>query len=324
MDIIHHLNAKKPVISGISNVLLKFKGEYHYLLNDDILKILKKIEIMTRHKLNIYSNDLIFNSLYFVHVKKLKDFKNSVPILNKKNHYFYGTIFFGKDLDNLNAIILFFIAHDIPEEIYNPDILIEKIANLNIIRDDQIIGGTKFRAIVPFLDKLLKEKPNINELVYFGASNGIAQLALAYYLFLKKSKIRLTIFLQETNLIDSLNLVKSVTLLYPYSNYRKYKEPMKLIWPKMEEYLKQNKNSHDLPFGLDDDTFKLMLSKSLEKKLINVQINRIWLVAGSGTLLSILMNILKKTKFNAVQVGKYVNTENFETNRLTLYVSKYK
>jgi len=54
-------------------------------------------------------------------------------------------------------------------------------------------------------------------------------------------------------------------------------------------------------------------------------IKRMWLVVGSGTVLSVLQRVLPNTLFFGVQVGREVkDDEVYDKSRLTLYVSSYK
>lgn len=329
-NIVHHLNAKKPIIANVSNIFLKYRGEYHYLVSDtfNLNEFIKKIENMVNVKIYEYTKEFSKDKLYYIYSPKLVNFRETLEILKQKKHYFYGTILTDTlEYNNQNRIIgyitLIKIANDIPKEIYDPDIFIQKIDKINIIRDDIIIGGTKFRAAIPFIKNLLSDK-SINELIYFGASNGIAQLALSYCLYLLKSNVKLTIFFQQTKMVDAVGLSNTSKLVYYNTNYIFYPEPMKLIWPKMDIYASKNKNSVMIPFGLDDDYFKQLLEDALKEKLANLKIEKLWLVAGSATLLSILMKILDKTFFNVVQVGKSIKLDNFDKSRIKLYVSKYR
>jgi hypothetical protein len=62
-----------------------------------------------------------------------------------------------------------------------------------------------------------------------------------------------------------------------------------------------------LPFGLDDELFKSSLHHRIEQANIeNIYPKRMWLVAGSGVLLSTFSRIWPKTKFLVVQVGKKI------------------
>jgi len=71
---------------------------------------------------------------------------------------------------------------------------------------------------------------------------------------------------------------------------------------------KKENNVMILPFGLDDPEYRYLLKEAIKEQLPTVVLEnppkRIWLVAGSGTILRTLHKIFPNTFFNIVQVGK--------------------
>lgn len=248
-----------------------------------------------------------------------------------KNVYYIGNIFYADIfLKNLHPIFIFQKNKNIPETLYNPPIEISTIKNNNlklyIIRDDLIIGGTKNRAIIPYLKYLFNMYPDIKELIYLGASNGYAQIAFSYGLQLLKSTVKLTIYFQKTNLDESNKLSNLAKYLYPNVNYIEMDKTFKEIWPIVDFHLKTHDKAFLIPFGLDEEKYKLYLYLALKNYLDPYisKIKRLWVVIGSGVLFGTLYKILTNTEFCLVQVGKKVNLEKYDPNRIKLYQSSFK
>ncbi len=243
--------------------------------------------------------------------------------------YYMGNIFFSDVfLKGLHPIFIYEKNTLIPIKLYNPPIQTETLEHrdlkLNVIRDDLITGGTKCRAIISYLQNLFKSKPNITELIYLGASNGYAQVALAHGLQLLKSKIKLRLYAQSTpNLPETKKLQDLASYLYPDVTYVHLQKSFKEIWPIVDAHTESNPNSYLLPFGLNDDVFKQMLYEALHDYLRPFvgKIKRMWMVAGSGVLFSVMYKILTQTHFCLVQVGKKVELDLYDGARYTLYVS---
>lgn len=244
--------------------------------------------------------------------------------------YYLGNIFFtDTSLKKKHPIFIYEKNTIIPKNLYNPSLIIDTLKfhdiKLNIIRDDLIIGGTKCRATLDFVRNLLKEK-KINTLIYLGASNGYAQVALSYCLLLLKSNVQMIFYAQTSNNRESDKLQKISAYLYPHTKYINLEKPFKDIWPLIDAYLSENPKSYLLPFGMDDLNFKKILYKAIKPYLIPIidKITRLWIVIGSGVLFSVLYKILHKTHFCLVQVGKNIDFSDYDSKRITLYKSSYK
>jgi hypothetical protein len=80
-----------------------------------------------------------------------------------------------------------------------------------------------------------------------------------------------------------------------------------------QSYVKRRNATHPgcaelIPFGLDHPRFRALLKQALlaamPASLRDVPPSRLWLVAGSGTILQVLLEIWPRTEFFVVQVGK--------------------
>ena len=196
----------------------------------------------------------------------------------------------------------------------NPPIVITKymvtklddtIISVNVIRDDLLIGGTKQRAMIKFIEHY----NNYNEFVYVGPASGFAQVALAVAC-LKLNK-QATLFIvnspnydpQLSNLSEKFGA--NVTIFY---------EKMSDIEEKANQYVndinKLNTQSSDrkvmlLPFGLNSQLYiDLLYDQLLEAIPGNIEPERLWITVGSGTLLRVLARIWPITNFMPVKVGK--------------------
>ena len=182
----------------------------------------------------------------------------------------------------------------------------------NVIRDDFLKGGTKQRAIEVFLEK------EIDEYIYAGPTEGYAQIALAYLCKLHKKKAILFVSGQKKS-----HLTKKAQDLGAKIFFKKYTR--KIAQKKAQEYEKSHPKSKLLPFGLESPEFLKMLKKNIKKAFPkDIQSpKRMWLVAGSGTILKALQSVFPKTKFQVVQVGKKIWPDQLR-KKDTLYISSKK
>lgn len=263
--------------------------------------------------------------------KEINDVKKKLPQTKTiSNLYYLGNIFFSDAyLKIFNPIFIYEKNLQIPTKLYNPPISVSDFTHSNkiihVIRDDYIVGGTKCRAVIQFIQSILKSHPNTTELIYLGASNGYAQVALAYGLQLLKSDIKLRLYAQIVpNLSDVKKLQDLTVYLYPKVTYIHLQKSFKDIWPLVDSHLELHPTAYLLPFGMDDVIFKNFLSEAISPHLqmfVN-KIPRMWMVIGSGVLFSVLYTILTNTHFCLVQVGKEVDVSKYDSNRYTLYKSK--
>jgi len=234
-------------------------------------------------------------------------------------------------LEPILDIILFKKSQTIPVELYDPPIRLKEIKlekpdrKISVISDNYIIGGTKTRALVPYLNEYLAKNPDLTELLYLGASNGYAQVALSYALSLLKSNVRAKIYFQFTNLSEAKKLQTLATYINPtHIEYVSMEKPLREIWPLMEADVQADPvHKVIIPFGLHDPAYEAYFTNSLKTHLIQYtdKIKRLWIVGGSGTLFNTLYEILPQTHFMVVQVGKKVEGK---PERMTVLISSHK
>jgi 16S rRNA G966 N2-methylase RsmD len=246
-------------------------------------------------------------------------------MLMRKGMYFMGSNMYATigRMKQPHPIFVYKKSITIPVQLYNPPMIVSPIEyngkTLHIFRDDCVIGGTKNRAAIDYITKILLDKPDTNELVYLGASNGYAQVAFANALRLLKSTIKMTLFFQQTKNRDAQQLIILARYLYPHMNYRVFNGSFKDNWPKYDKYLLEHPLAYEIPFGLHDETFTMYLRNALLPRLEPYidKVKTMWMVAGSGTLYKVISSILTKTEFHVVQVGKQVQL----SGNVTIHVS---
>lgn len=171
----------------------------------------------------------------------------------------------------------------------------ENIINYKLIREDELIGGTKQRALDYFIqdDKI--------EYIYAGPSQGFAQVALAYVCHL--FNLKATIFLRsgkDSNQTLKAKQYKAKIIYIKNAN-------LKFLQKKSLEYSKKKKDRFLLPFGLDDEGYTKLLAERIKiswgKKH---KPKRLWHTIGSGTLLKAFKIVFPDCKFMLVKVGKKI------------------
>lgn len=185
----------------------------------------------------------------------------------------------------------------------------------HVIQEGVMEGGTKERGIIPFVTNTFYD-----EYVYASPSTGFAQVAIAKATSLvstPEKKIKAVIFVE-----------KSAKDPYPVRKAKEYgaiikyvplskggiSERMKIANRYVSNRTKKDVNVFNIPFGADyQPIYAYMLNNlrdAFNRSGVIDQIERIWLVSGSGVLLKILHAILPKAHFIVVQVGKEVKVEN--------------
>ena len=207
----------------------------------------------------------------------------------------------------------------VPEILYNPPMVITDhkyqinsgVIKFKVFRDDELIGGTKQRALVPLLNKIKKK-----QIIYAGPPQGYAQVALAYTANLthKTAVLFLTKMPTKTKLTQYALTFNSVKLCEINGNLKKTQEMAK-------KYHKENSDSYLLSFGGHEPMYIKELTKALKHVIPKISPKRIWLVAGSATILNVLYKIFPTTEFHVVQVGKKIWEDQLEPKRTTLYIS---
>ncbi len=192
-----------------------------------------------------------------------------------------------------------------------------KVIKYHVFRDDLLVGGTKQRALPAFIKKLHDQK--YNSFIYAGPTEGMAQVALSLS----------AAIIPETKAVLFINKIRPMAPLTLKA--MQFKPEIHEIQggylAKLQElaakYHKDHPSSYLLEFGAANSQYIRLETKAIKKSLpANLQPKRIWLVAGSATLLNILYDIFPPpTKFMVVQVGKTVWPDQLDSARTTLFVS---
>jgi hypothetical protein len=192
---------------------------------------------------------------------------------------------------------------------------INKNINVKIVRDDMIPGGTKQRAIDVFF------KGDGEEYIYAGPPTGYAQVALAQAG--KKHNEKVTVFLSKRNY--DTQATKKARSIGAKIIYTKNGMSLKDLQDHSVEYKNKKKNRVLLPFGLDSDEFVQRLLICIKEAWGRKRKpERMWIVAGSATLLKVFHLIFPKCHFLIVQVGKKIWPDQLEGIKNTLYISPEK
>ena len=177
--------------------------------------------------------------------------------------------------------------------------------NVNVIDDGKLLGGTKQRALVKFIDYY----KDYDEFVYAGPSIGFAQVALTVACIKMNKKV--TLFIQNT--LDNIPNLSFWCQTLGANVYIFY-DTLNIIENNAEDYVKNSDiKTFLIPFGLESPIYTNFLYDEL-LQVINPELNpkRLWLVIGSGTLLRVLARIWKNTEFFPVQVGKQIWEDQYE------------
>jgi len=217
------------------------------------------------------------------------------------------------------------ILDNLGTEFYNPNVMIEIFSDdgksYHLVQDGKLKGGTKQRAIFPYLMR----KIEYDEFVYAGPSLGFAQVALSYACLILKKKATIFVEGNDSHLSD-LAAGEYGGKIFKVFN-RRNPATLKQVQEMAFNYVRDKKDGKTflLPFGFDDTEFKNFLIKSLKESLPqNFNPKRMWLVAGSATLLQVLSHVLTGTHFLVVQVGKKVWEDQLPEGRATLYIAPEK
>ena len=328
--------------------------------------------------INIY-NDIKINTflvLDFGGVQPNTDLLDSIEnkLLEQDDIIYYGII---SKLIKKNYIpyLIFKKGNKInfkPEEIneFNKEISINKSEELyakarlndekfaeeyefSVFNDCPLIGGTKQRALVPFISRIVEDN-----IIYAGPSIGFAQLALAKSLsilynndlnnkkklilyfngsYLKEEHFKITKNLVEIydnieiNIFCDPNYVSRLNniLMHNLKSSDKFNIKLKnMNLNKIQDYVvaKYNKKNHYIvPFGLRFPGFVNQLSKQIIKAMPggfdkDSEDMRIWLVAGSGAILNSLYKVFPNADFVIVEVGHTIYPDVMETDRTDKYI----
>ena len=205
------------------------------------------------------------------------------------------------------------------DEVLNPSIEIEKVTiskdfTVKVVRDDLLVGGTKQRALYVFFNDTKEEY------IYASPVNGYAQIALAYVAGLYKKKA--TVFLASGPMTD---LTKKAKKLGAKIVFIKPPNRLKDIQSAAAKYALRKENRCLLPFGLGNEEFAHTLAVNIKKAWGRKRApKRMWVVAGSATILKSLSIVFPDCFFLVLRVGKRIWPDQLEGFRNKLYTSPLK
>lgn len=173
-----------------------------------------------------------------------------------------------------------------------PDLAVDEIEGIRVVRDDRVLGGTKRRT----LDRLIADI-DADELVYATPAYGFAQIALAGAC--RAAGKRATIFVAArserhprtqaaADLGANIVEVKAGRLNVIQSRARKHCEAT---------------GAYLVPFGMDDEIFVDAMAQEIAA-LPGDPPAEVWCVAGSGTLTRALQRAFPEASHHAVQIGR--------------------
>lgn len=213
-----------------------------------------------------------------------------------------GIIYYYYHLDPNAKLMGMYVWKKLYDE--NPNFIIQRYENIDIIRDDLLESGSKQRAVISIIRKL---SDKYNEFVVPTSEYGIGGLTLAYAckLFQKVAHIFVT---------DSSKMypeIKAKIEKYGgiiHTGFRSMKE----IYSNIESF-KEGKNIYEFQLGFEGELFAKTLEKKLKFALGTTFVyqwitryDEVWIVGGTGSMSKILFNIFANSKIFVVQVGKEI------------------
>lgn len=176
-----------------------------------------------------------------------------------------------------------------------------KKSDIFVVRDDLLSGGTKSRGAVPFLQHMNKIY-GFNEFAYASPFSGYAQIALALSAF--QCGFKSKIFCEKDPKINSMSsFTKSIENIADITLCNSLSEAEALS----SEYVKNNPTCFKVPLGFKHDLFSRYLISNISTPLNSIidsyGIKRIWISTGSGTLATIIREIISgDIEMNCVNV----------------------
>jgi hypothetical protein len=167
--------------------------------------------------------------------------------------------------------------------------------------------------------KIIEINHKYSEFVYAGPVFGYAQIALAYVSYILNKKATLVLEHRE----HKWHLTKFAMIFGPKIIEVNQPTTLKKVQKVAENYVENNNNNkYLLSFGLysNIDILAEQLKKAIPVFMKDPK--RLWIVAGSATILNALYKIFPTTYFNVVQVGKKIWTDQLDEKRTKLYISE--
>jgi len=182
----------------------------------------------------------------------------------------------------------------------NPPIKVERIEGLQrevyVARDDLLLGGTKQRAIVPFLLDMANE--GAKEFVYASPPSGFAQVALASVC--KHLGFPCVLFCvgRDDGGIPSANLHEFAVLAGSFGAVTYTLPYLRVAEAAATEYASARDGAMKLPLGFDAPEFRAHLEEAIAEQWGHVldamggEPSEIWLPIGSATLGTVFRSVV--------------------------------
>lgn len=197
-----------------------------------------------------------------------------------------------------------------------------------LIQEGYLPGGTKQRAFIPYLNST-----NYNVYIYAGPSSGYAQIALAIAANItdKKAIIFVEYSYGKAPFSDRARSYGAIVndIFIVDNKQIKKPAPLEIVQQKAKDYLNelisQGISATILEFGgSNKEIIDLLRTQLIEAIPKDFNPKRMWLVAGSGTILKVLAEILPNTFFEVVQVGKKIWPDQLPQGRSRLHIAPEK
>ena len=192
---------------------------------------------------------------------------------------------------------------------------------VHVVREDLLLGGSKVRGLIPYMQDILKKNPNIKEFVYSSPAYGFAQVAIS--VAASTLNVKAVIFVAARKEMHPNTVMAqhygAIIKQVPYGY-------LVVVKKHASDYVNSDSNRrYLLPWGLATDDFKDVMVKSISQMHTQKNVSRIWLVVGSGTVFEILTRVFPHAIFNLVQVGASYEIPEHLANRVDkLYVAPEK
>jgi cysteine synthase len=190
--------------------------------------------------------------------------------------------------------------HSLDHDEISPPVVLEKLrtrrrTDVIVVRDDLLEGGTKQRALIPFLKKFIAE--GRNEFVYASPFSGFAQIALAASC--RRLGVRCRVFAAKdiaTNEAHEFSrLAESFGAKLHLCDDLVEAEARSIL------HADSSRSAFKLPLGFNHADFRSHLKTQLAVQWTEIcrslgsAPSRVWLPVGSGTLLHTFRSLLAPT-----------------------------
>lgn len=175
-----------------------------------------------------------------------------------------------------------------------PPLAVDEIEGIRVVRDDQVVGGTKRRA----LERILAEH-EATEFIYATPAYGFAQIALAWAAKAVGKRATIVVAGRRIRHARTQLAAEAGAEIVEVS-----KGGYLTVVQKRATDLAAERGAYLVPFGMDDPIFIDALAQ-IALELPGPAPTEVWSVAGSGVLTRALQQAWPEAKFHAVRIGKW-------------------